>query len=101
MPPTSGSNPDHKPIDWVKAYYDSIRGRISTSWKANGNSFALDVTIPANTTATVYLPSDNPDEIRESGQPLKVSKLARLEKSEAGRAVLAVPSGTYHFTSRF
>ena len=49
----SGSNPDHKPINWVKAHYDSIHGRIATSWKLSSNHFELDVTIPANTTARV------------------------------------------------
>src|SRR5205823_6002440 len=57
MPPSPGSNPDHKPIDWVRAHYDSIHGRIASSWKREADRFTLEVTIPANTTATVYLPA--------------------------------------------
>ena len=99
MPPKPGSNPDHKPIDWVRAHYDSIRGRIATAWKLTAKQFELDVTIPANTTATVYLPTKDSHAIMEGGRALKDSKLARLKKVDGGRAILAAPSGTYHFTS--
>ena len=40
--------------------YDSIRGRIETAWKKSGGKLTLDVTIPANTTATVLVPASNP-----------------------------------------
>jgi alpha-L-rhamnosidase len=99
MPPAPGSNPDQKPIHWVKAHYDSIHGRIATSWRMTTNRFELDVTIPANTTATVYLPSKDSNDVTENGRALSESRLVRLEKFEGGRAVLAVPSGTYQFTS--
>ncbi len=38
--------------------YDSIHGKIATSWSRNGDLFTLDVTIPLNTTATIELPGD-------------------------------------------
>jgi hypothetical protein len=44
-------------LTWVKAHYDSIHGRIISEWKRDCGRLALDVTIPANTTATVYVPT--------------------------------------------
>jgi len=43
-------------ITWAKATLDSVRGQIESAWKLEGDVFTLDVTIPANTTATVVLP---------------------------------------------
>ncbi len=39
-----------------EAAYDSIRGKISVSWKLSGSKFHLSVTVPPNVTATVVMP---------------------------------------------
>jgi alpha-L-rhamnosidase len=44
-------------LKWVNAYYDSMYGRIVSNWKLDGDKFAMNITIPANTTATVYVPN--------------------------------------------
>ena len=80
--------------------YDSIRGRVETKWKNTGGKFSLDVTIPANTSATVFLPSRAASDfsgITESGRPLASAKGVKLLRSENGCAVLEVESGSYHF----
>jgi alpha-L-rhamnosidase len=43
-------------LTWVKAHFDSPYGRILSAWKLLGKRMTLDVTIPANTTATVIVP---------------------------------------------
>jgi alpha-L-rhamnosidase len=43
-------------LTWVKASYDSVRGRIVSEWKRDGQHVTLHVIIPANTTATIDLP---------------------------------------------
>lgn len=42
----------------AKANYKSVHGLISADWKKNNNNFELNVTIPANTTATIYFPKE-------------------------------------------
>jgi alpha-L-rhamnosidase len=42
-------------LKYVQASYDSINGMIQSSWKRAGGKITLDITIPPNTTATVYL----------------------------------------------
>ncbi len=44
-------------LTWVKASHNTIRGRINVHWKKDGNSLAMEVTIPANTTAKVSVPT--------------------------------------------
>lgn len=46
-------------INSVKASYNSVYGEIKTEWKsADGKLTSYKVKIPANTTATLYLPVD-------------------------------------------
>jgi alpha-L-rhamnosidase len=99
-PPTPGSNSEHEPIHWVKAHYDSIHGRIVSNWKRTVNAFELETEIPANTTATVYLPANNANQITESGHVLTKVKGVKFLRQENGHVVLAVESGSYKFVSK-
>jgi len=99
-PPTPGSNPEQKPIDWVKAHYDSIHGRIISHWRRTDSHFELETTIPANTTATVYLPASAAEGVTESGKALAKAKGMKLLRREGDRVVLAVEAGSYRFASK-
>ncbi|MGN6554811.1 MAG: family 78 glycoside hydrolase catalytic domain [Verrucomicrobiota bacterium] len=99
-PPDAGLKGDAQPIDWVKAHYDSIHGRIESEWRNSTKAFELETEIPANTSATIYLPATSPDNITESGKPLAKAKGVRFLRMEGDRAVLAVESGEYEFKVR-
>jgi alpha-L-rhamnosidase len=43
-------------IRWVNAKYTTVYGTIQTQWRIHDNRFNLKVTVPSNTTATIYLP---------------------------------------------
>ena len=88
-----------KGLTWASGSYDSIRGRIAAAWKRENGNFLLDITIPANTTATVFLPARDPATVTESGHPAGLSEAVRLLRAEAETAVYAVGSGAYHFTA--
>jgi alpha-L-rhamnosidase len=100
MPPKPGSNPDQKPIDGVKAEYDSIRGRIASKWNIDNGDFELNLTVPVNTSATIYLPGGDASNVTESGHPLSQSKAVRFLRAENNRVLIEVGSGTYRFKSR-
>jgi len=85
---------------WVTARFDSIRGPIASSWKIEGEHFRLNVTIPANSTATVYVPAREAGDVSEGGQPIAHAKGVKFLRLEHGRAVLEVGSGRYAFESR-
>ena len=44
-------------LTWVKANHDTPYGRVASSWHRDGNDLSLDVTIPSNTTSTVFMPN--------------------------------------------
>jgi alpha-L-rhamnosidase len=84
-------------LTWARASYDSIRGHISSDWKHVNNKFELTATIPANTSANVYLPVTNIGSITESGKTVQKQKGIQFMGVEKGLALFEVQSGTYHF----
>ena len=50
----------------AKAAYDSVYGRVESGWKKTADGWKYTVTVPANCTATVYLPGKEPVTV-ESG----------------------------------
>lgn len=86
-------------VYWCKAGYDSLHGKIVSNWHYAAGKFALDLTVPANTAATVHVPAADPAAVEESGQPAAQADGVAVLPSEPGAAVYRVGSGTYHFTS--
>jgi len=84
-------------LTWATASYDSIRGRIESDWKLAGDSFVLNVAIPANSTATVYVPAVDVGTVTESGTPVTRVEDVKFLRMERGHAVFAVGSGRYRF----
>jgi alpha-L-rhamnosidase len=90
------------PLGSVHAGYDSVRGKISSTWKKDAGGYSVDVTIPANTTAQVYLPANDAHEahsIRESSLPADQAPGVKFLRMERESAVFAIGSGSYHFQS--
>ncbi|MGB6931901.1 MAG: family 78 glycoside hydrolase catalytic domain [Acidobacteriaceae bacterium] len=85
---------------FVKASHDSPYGRIATSWKRDGENFRLEVSIPPNTSATLYLPAATPASVLENGKPAASAGGVRFLRSEPATAVYAIGSGDYVFTSK-
>ncbi len=90
-PPQAGSNPDRKPLDWVKAEYASIRGKIGVNWRMDGGQFEMELRIPANVTARVGVPAT---------QPVTAQAGVVFREMKDGRAWLDVESGTYRIRAR-
>lgn len=87
-------------VTWVKGSYDSIRGKIESSWRVSGATFEEDVTIPANTSATVYVPAKSVARVTESGVPASRAAGVRFVRMDGGAAVFEVQSGSYRFSAR-
>jgi alpha-L-rhamnosidase len=88
-----------KSVDWVKCSYLSPYGKIVSNWKCEGQKLSMDVTIPANTTATVYVPAKDAASVTESGKPAEKVKGVKFLRMENNAAVYEVASGTYQFQS--
>jgi alpha-L-rhamnosidase len=74
-------------------------GKIISSWRIRGKEVKLSVTIPANTVATVYIPTTAPDRITESGKPVRDITSIKFLRTEDSAAVYKVGSGVYEFSA--
>ncbi|MDQ6477278.1 family 78 glycoside hydrolase catalytic domain [Dyadobacter sp. LHD-138] len=86
-------------LTWAKGSYNSIRGSIGSNWRIEQYQFRLDVSIPANTVAEVWLPSMDTSHIQEGGRPIADVAGIRWLRAENGASVYAVGSGHYSFTT--
>jgi len=86
-------------ITWAKTSFDSPNGIIATAWKVEAGKLELDVTIPANTTATVHVPAKDVASITESGKFTDKADRVKFLRMENNAAVYAVGSGIYQFQS--
>jgi alpha-L-rhamnosidase len=87
-------------LSFVKASYQSAYGKIESAWKISGGQFVWDITVPVNTTATVYVPSDDPAKVTEGARQASEAHAVKYLRTEAGAAVYEIGSGSYQFKSR-
>ena len=88
-------------LTWAKGHYDAVVGRISSEWKIEGTRFSLKVAVPANTRATIYVPSLPKRSIQEGGQPAEKSSGLKFVEYRDGYAVFEAVSGNYSFDSKY
>ncbi|MDR3261686.1 MAG: glycoside hydrolase family 78 protein [Tannerella sp.] len=89
-----------QPVDALThcaASHESLYGTIRSEWKQSPCHFDLTVEIPANTTATVFLPNRDSRPVRESGVPLTEAKGVNYVGESDACSVVEIASGTYHF----
>jgi alpha-L-rhamnosidase len=86
-------------LTFVKAAHQSIYGEIKSGWKLENNLFIWDITIPANTTATVYVPTRAKEEVLEGGKSASKGTGIKFVGWEENTAVFEIQSGSYSFTS--
>ena len=85
-------------LTYAQASLNSLRGLIKCAWhKGKNGTLTVDVTIPANTYATLFIPSRAPQKITEGNVPAMKSKGVNGFSASKVEAVFEVGSGTYHF----
>ena len=78
--------------------YLSVNGLIQSAWDAGNDIMtAYRCTVPANTTATLYLPAANTGAVTESGNPLTEAEGITVVSSTGGTVELLLNSGVYDF----
>ncbi len=86
-------------LTWAKGKYESVHGTIASDWKIEGERFSLDVTVPVNTTATIYVPARDKSAVTESGKAAEKAEGITFLRMEEGAAVYKVGSGNYRFAA--
>ncbi|MBT8038229.1 MAG: glycoside hydrolase family 78 protein [Verrucomicrobiae bacterium] len=87
-------------VTWAKGHYDSIQGRISSSWKREGKAFQWAITVPTNVSSTVFVPAADLAHVAIDGKPAKGAKGVEFLRMENNRAVILISSGSFLITSK-
>jgi len=82
----------------ARGEYDSIRGRIVSSWTRIDGRLTLDVEVPVHATALVFVPASAAAAVRESGHVASKAQGVRFVRQEPDATVFEVASGRYRFT---
>ena len=84
-------------LDKGSVSFNSPYGRIYSEWDHQYVFHVFTIQIPANTTATVYLPTPPNSNIMESNSPLNLHKEIKVLGYEKGRQIFKLGSGKYKF----
>jgi len=86
-------------IGFVKAKYHSINGEIESSWKKEGKKIILNIKIPVNTIANVFVPTTKPEAVLESNKLIKTNPNIKIKAFQDNYLNLELASGVYQFIS--
>ena len=75
-------------------------GQIRSEWTVQKDTFDWQITVPANTTATVYVPAKDASYVTENGHPAEEAQGITFLRLENGFAVFEVEAGSYSFSSQ-
>ena len=84
-------------ISFAKGYYNSVYGKIRSSWKVTGKKLQYEFAVPANTSATLFLTAKDAAHITEAGQVIRQRPGIVYSGVVKGKHCFQLGSGTYIF----
>jgi alpha-L-rhamnosidase len=83
-------------MTYARGYYDSMYGRIESSWAANGRSCLYRFHIPSNTSATLYLDAAGVNYIKQNKTLLSSARNVRYVGTQGRKCVFELQPGDYN-----
>ena len=83
----------------VAANLETPYGKASSEWTVSGKQVTLNVSIPVNTTATIYIPASAATDVLQNGAPLKDLNGLSVLGMEGKYLKVSIGSGNYVFNS--
>jgi len=87
-------------LNSVEASLRSPYGLIHSEWRKEGGAFDWQISVPANTAATIYVPARTAESVHEGSGPAEKADGVKFVRIDGDRAVFDVGSGEYHFTMK-
>jgi alpha-L-rhamnosidase len=89
----------NKHLTSVSGEYKSVYGTIKSEWKVRGDTLTYHVSIPANTSATVWMPTSDHNTVKVEGKLVSEQDDIEVIDYKDGKAILQIESGNYEFES--
>jgi alpha-L-rhamnosidase len=80
-------------MTFANGYYDSMYGRIESSWERKNGKYEFRFVVPANTNATLYLPALKKSDVMLNGKKEGIQFL----NIKNNKAIFKLESGEYRF----
>ena len=87
-------------LTWAKTAYDSNYGKIISNWKRDDKTLEMELVIPANTTATVFVSTKDVSTITEGGKPIASAEGVRFLCASGRTAMFEIGAGKYSIASQ-
>jgi len=96
-------------LTWAEASLETSYGLVKSRWQKNNGELTLEVSIPANTTAMVHVPtlgksapdiSESGKELIKAGEPVAAGNGLKFIRLEKDAAVFEVGAGSYAFVCK-
>jgi len=85
-------------LTYARATLQTYYGEIGSYWRRERNgTLELDVQVPPNTRATVFVPATRVNSVVENGERITKRRDLRIQGIKGEFVVLDVQSGSYHF----
>ena len=81
-------------LDQFSAEHDGPYGKIISSWEKDGKSIIYKITIPPNSSATVWLRGEN---VLLDGEKIEENEHAKVISQNNGESAIQMESGSYKF----
>ncbi|HTP10825.1 MAG TPA: glycoside hydrolase family 78 protein [Anaerolineae bacterium] len=85
-------------LTWATSELQSMYGLIRSAWTQDNGVFSWQISVPANTIATVYVPVVEGVTVREGNIPAAAAFGVRFLWREAAAEVYEVAAGEFHFS---
>ncbi len=86
-----------KRLGFLKAEYKSISGPIRSDWEFEAEGLAMEVSVPVNVKAQIYVPASSLDAITEGNLPTDQVEGLTFVSMEGKYAIFEAGSGDYSF----
>jgi len=88
-------------LQWVKGSFNTISGNIKSEWKKENGQLSMNICIPPNTKAIIYVPVKTQlQEVTESSKPAFSAEGVKFLMFIDGKNKYEVGSGNYTFITK-
>jgi alpha-L-rhamnosidase len=82
-------------LDYVTADFHSVKGLVKSAWKKQNDIFNWQITLPANTGATLYIPAASKEDIQVDKRNITQFEEIKFLRTEGEYQVFEFGSGNY------
>jgi alpha-L-rhamnosidase len=86
-------------LDFVKASLITMNGKIVSGWKLEGDNLSMEVKIPVNTTAKIFIPASNKESVQINGVAVDEVENIEIIDYVDGKLIVSVGSGYFSIES--